>query len=158
MTDATRENLETTLKAKLGQEIHVSDWWEVGQSQIDAFASATGDRQWIHTDVERAARESPWRTTVAHGYLTLSLYPMLRGLSRDGRDLFPGVRTVVNYGLNRLRFVSVVRAGAFLRARVRLTAVDPCAGGLQICEEVTMEIRGARQPAAVAEILTRLYF
>jgi hypothetical protein len=92
------------LRAQLGQEIHCSDWLEVTQARIDAFADATDDHQWIHVDQERAARESPWKSTIVHGYLTLALYPALRGLVDASRPLFAGVQRVINYGLDRLRF------------------------------------------------------
>ncbi|MDH5273930.1 MAG: MaoC family dehydratase, partial [Gammaproteobacteria bacterium] len=92
------------LQPRIGQEIHRSDWLLVSQQRINEFAQATGDHQWIHTDPVRAARESPWKTTIAHGYLTLSLYPLLRGLVDAGQPLFPGVTRVINYGLDKLRF------------------------------------------------------
>ena len=151
------EAIQADLAPRIGQEIHVSEWLLVSQAQIDAFAAATGDHQWIHTNVARAAEESPWRTTIAHGYLTLSLHPVLRGNGDPSRTPFPGVRAVINYGLNRLRFMSAVRAGARIRGRYKLLALDTFVGGLQLTEEFTVEIEGARKPACVAEVLTRLY-
>lgn len=146
------------LSAQVGQEIHVSDWVEVDQARIDAFAAATGDFQWIHTDPERAARESPWKKTVAHGFLTLSLLPLLRGVAEGGEARFPGVRRIVNYGLNRVRFTNAVVAGARVRGRARVVAVEPFKGGVQITEEFTVEIDGQSRPACVAETIARLYF
>ena len=146
------------LSAQVGQEVHVSDWIEVTQSRIDAFAAATGDFQWIHTDPERAAKESPWRRTVAHGFLTLSLLPLLRGVAQGGEARFPGVRRIVNYGLNRVRFTNAVVEGARVRARAKVVAVEPFRGGLQVTEEVTVEIDGQGRPACVAETIARLYF
>jgi acyl dehydratase len=154
-------SVETALKeltAQVGLEVHVSDWIEVTQARIDAFAAATGDFQWIHVDVERAARESPWRRTVAHGFLTLALLPLLRGLGADGGARLPGVRRVVNYGLNRVRFTQAVLEGARVRGRARVLAVEPCRGGLQVTEEITIEIDGEKRPACVAETIARLYF
>ena len=145
------------LEQQLGQQIHLSDWTEVSQKRIDEFAAVTGDRQWIHTDPERAARDSPWRSTIAHGYLTLALYPALRGFG-DGGVPFAGVRALVNYGINRLRFMQPVRAGARVRGRTRLVAVEEVAGALQVTEEFTIEIEGERKPACVAEVLARLFF
>jgi len=152
------ENVRAELLAKVGQEIHVSDWLQMTQERIDAFAAATGDFQWIHTDPERAAKESPWRRTIAHGYLTMSLYPMLRGIVSEGSPPYPGVRTVINYGMNKMRFTNAVREGAKLRSHTKLLAVEDFAGGLQITEEFTVELEGEKKPACIAEIVMRLYF
>ena len=146
------------LQSRIGQEVHCSDWLEVTQERIDAFAEATGDRQWIHVDPERAARESPWKTTIAHGYLTLSLYPMLRGLVDADRPPFPGVRQVINYGLDKLRFPSAVASGSRVRARCVLLKAEPVTGGVQLTEQYTVEIEGQPKPACVAEAIMRLYF
>ena len=146
------------LQSRIGQEIHVSDWFVVDQKRIDAFAAATGDHQWIHTDVERAARESPWKSTIAHGYLTLSLYPMLRGLVDAGSAPFPGVRQMVNYGLDRVRFPNAVLSGSRVRVRCVLLKVETVAGGLQVTEQCTVEIDGQQKPACVAEAIMRAYF
>ena len=113
----SQQRLLEELRGRIGEDVHVSDWFTVTQQRIQAFADATGDHQWIHVDMERAARESPWRTTIAHGYLTLSLFPMLRGLAADGRPPYPGVLQGINYGLDRLRFPNAVRAGTRIRAR-----------------------------------------
>ena len=146
------------LTAQVGREVHVSDWIEVSQARIDAFAAATGDFQWIHVDTERAARESPWRRTVAHGFLTLALLPLLRGLGEGGEARFPGLRRVVNYGLNRVRFTQAVVEGARVRGRAKVLAVEPFRGGLQVTEEITVEIDGEKRPACVAQTIARLYF
>ena len=92
----SQQEVLASLQARIGQEIHQSDWLEVTQQRINAFADATGDHQWIHVDPARAARESPWKATIAHGYLTLSLYPLLRGLVDERRPLFPGIKQVIN--------------------------------------------------------------
>jgi acyl dehydratase len=147
-----------TLQHKIGQEIHASDWLEITQARIDAFAAATGDSQWIHTDPVRAARESPWKTTIAHGYLTLSLYPLLRGLVDESTPLFPGVSRVINYGLDKLRFPNAVRSGSRVRARCLLLKVEDVPGGLQMTEQYTVEIDGETKPACVAEAIMRVYF
>ena len=146
------------LQGKIGQEIHASDWLEITQQRIDAFAAATGDQQWIHTDPVRAARESPWKTTIAHGYLTLSLYPLLRGLVDESTPLFPGVSRVINYGLDKLRFPNAVRSGSRVRARCMLLKVEDVPGGLQMTEQYTVEIDGETKPACVAEAIMRVYF
>jgi len=146
------------LQAQVGQEVHTSDWLQVTQQRINAFADATGDHQWIHVDAERAARESPWKATIAHGYLTLSLYPMLRGLVATDRPPFPGVRQVINYGLDKLRFPSAVVVDSRVRARCVLLKVESVTGGLQVTEQYTVEIEGQPKPACVAEAIMRLYF
>ena len=152
------ENVRAALLAQVGQDIHASDWLQVTQERINAFAAATGDFQWIHTNPERAAKESPWRKTIAHGYLTLSLYPLLRGIVEEGKPPYEGVRTVINYGMNKLRFVNAVREGSRVRGRSKLVAVDEFKGGLQITEEFTVELEGETKPALVGEVLMRLYF
>lgn len=146
------------LQAQVGHEVHTSDWLQVTQQRINAFADATGDHQWIHVDAERAARESPWKATIAHGYLTLSLYPMLRGLVAADRPPFPGVRQVINYGLDKLRFPSAVVVDSRVRARCVLLKVESVTGGLQVTEQYTVEIEGQPKPACVAEAIMRLYF
>ena len=138
------------LKDRVGEEVAVSDWLEMSQERIDAFAAATGDDQWIHVDRERAARESPYGATVAHGFLTLSLLPyLIRAIE------IQGVRMGINYGLNRVRFTGPVPAGARLRARFRLDAAEPIAGGVQAVWSVTVECEGQPKPSLVAEWITR---
>jgi acyl dehydratase len=147
-----------SLQGQVGQELHRSDWLQVTQERIDAFATATGDHQWIHTDPVRAAAESPYKATIAHGYLTLALYPLLRGLVDADKPLFPGVTRVINYGLEKLRFPNAVRVGSRVRARCVLVKVEPVAGGLQLTEQYTVEIEGETKPACVAEAIMRAYF
>jgi acyl dehydratase len=154
----SQQQVLAALQARVGQEIHLSDWLEVTQARINAFADATGDHQWIHVDRERAARESPWKTTIAHGYLTLSLYPLLRGLVDEEQPLFPGVKQVINYGLDKLRFPNAVKSGSRVRARCVLLKVEEAAGGLQMSEQYTVEIEGEPKPACVAEAIMRAYF
>jgi len=139
------------LKEWVGKEVAVSDWLEVSQERIDAFAAATGDDQWIHVDRERAAAESPYRRTVAHGFLTLSLLP---GLMREAVDL-RGARMGINYGLNRVRFTGPVPAGSRVRARFVLAASEEIEGGVQTVWSVTVECEGEAKPALVAEWITR---
>jgi acyl dehydratase len=142
-----------TLNDRIGQEITVSDWLEVTQSRIDRFAEATGDNQWIHVDPARAATESPFKTTIAHGFLTLSL---LSPLIRDSLQ-FSGLRMAINYGLNRVRFVSPVPAGARIRARITVQAVEQVTGGFQVTWQVTIEREHGGKPACIAEWLVRYY-
>ena len=142
-----------TLNARIGQEIAVSDWLEVTQARIDLFAQATGDSQWIHVDPARAAIESPFKTTIAHGFLTLSL---LSPLIRDSLQ-FSGLRMAINYGLNRVRFVSPVAAGARIRARITVQAFEEVAGGFQVTWQVTMEREQSGKPACIADWIVRYY-
>jgi len=152
------EDALAALRGQVGTEVHVSPWIEVTQERVLAFAGATGDWQWIHVDAQRAGQESTYGGTIAHGYLTLSLYPMLRGLVEEGRPPYPGVRNVINYGINKLRFPAAVRVGSRLRLRSTLLGVEEVAGGLQLVEAGTFEVEGGSKPACVAELLMRLYF
>lgn len=154
----SQQQVLAQLQSRVGQEVHTSDWLTITQQRIDGFAAATGDHQWIHTDPERAARESPWKATIAHGYLTLSLYPLLRGLVAADKPLFPGVSQIINYGLDKLRFPNAVRSGSRVRARCVLLRVEEIAGGLQMTEQVTVEIEGQPKPGCVAEAIMRAYF
>jgi acyl dehydratase len=142
-----------TLSARIGEEIAVSDWMEVTQSRINQFADATGDHQWIHVDPLRAAAELPSKTTIAHGFLTLSL---LSTLIRQAIRL-TGLRMAINYGLNRVRFVSPVPSGSRIRASITLQAVDAVSGGVQVTWLAAIEREGGEKPAAVAEWLVRYY-
>jgi acyl dehydratase len=147
------------LQARVGQEVHVSDWMTISQERINAFAAATDDPQWIHVDVERANRESPYGAPIAHGYLTLSLSVPLRGLVDAAKPIAPGVRNVINYGLNKLRFPNAVRVGSKIRGRFTLQGVEQVAPNvLQITEQYTVEIEGAPKPACIAESVMRLVF
>jgi acyl dehydratase len=148
----------TELQAKVGTEVHISDWLKVTQEMIDTFAEATGDHQWIHVDVERAKAESPYGGTIAHGYLTLSLHPLLRGLMAGGAPVFPGTKNIINYGLNKLRFPNAVLAGSEVRARVTLRSVEEVKNSIQVIEEYVVEVKDQRRPACVAETIIRLYF
>ena len=142
------------LKGLLGQEVGLSDWFTLTQERINAFAEATEDRQWIHCDADRARAESPYGTTIAHGFLTLSLLPHL--LSQAVRVHGPFSRKI-NYGLNRVRFPAAVPAGARIRARCTLQAAEEIPGGLQVTWSVTVECEGQPKPVMVAESLSRLY-
>ncbi|MEV4341418.1 MaoC family dehydratase [Streptomyces sp. NPDC049590] len=140
------------LAAAVGTHVGSSDWIVVDQDRIDLFADATGDHQWIHVDAGRAA-SGPFGTTIAHGFLTLSLIPVL--VKQVYRT--EGVAMAVNYGLNKVRFMHPVRAGAKVRAVVDVVAADEVPGGHQVVLKVTVEIDGADKPACVAETVTRLY-
>ncbi|HEY2931865.1 MAG TPA: MaoC family dehydratase [Acidobacteriota bacterium] len=137
----------------LDQEVAVSDWIDVSQEQINQFARATGDDQWIHTDPKRAASESPFGTTIAHGFLTLSL---LTELAKNALWI-EGVRMGINYGLNRVRFIAPVRAGSRMRGRFSLGAVEDVKGGVQATWDVTVEVEGSKRPCCVVQWLVRYY-
>jgi acyl dehydratase len=141
------------LTALVGTELGRSRWFEVGQDRIATFADATDDHQWIHIDPERAARESPFGTTVAHGFLTLSLLPSMLA------DVLVMVdaKLVVNYGLNKVRFPAPVPAGSRVRAAIVLAALDEEAGSSQLTLDVTVEREGGTKPVCVAEFLVRRY-
>ena len=141
------------LHALIGQEVGLSPWIDIHQARIDAFADATGDHQWIHVDVERCRRESPFGTPVAHGFLTLSL---VSGMY-DQAVRLNGARLVVNYGLNKVRFPAPVPVGSRVRARMTLKAIAPVDGGAQLEWEVLMEREGGDRPVCVAELLVRRY-
>lgn len=142
------------LRGLVGQEGGVSDWFAVTQDRINAFAEVTEDRQWIHLDAGRAKAESPYGTTIAHGYLTLSLLSHL--LSQAVKVSGPFSR-VINYGLNRVRFPAAVPADGRIRARCTLQAVEEVPGGMQVTWAVTMECEGQPKPVMVAESLARYY-
>jgi acyl dehydratase len=143
-----------SLKEHVGKEIGVSEWLTITQERIAQFAEATEDRQWIHLDRERAERESPFGTTIAHGFLTLSL------ISRFLKDVVlvrSGIGMAVNYGLNRVRFPAPVRAGSKIRARVTLLGVKEVPSAYEIVFSVTVESEGGGKPCCVAESVVRYY-
>ena len=137
----------------VGEEMGVSEWVKIDQERVNKFAEATGDHQWIHLDVERAKRELPTKGTIAHGYLTLALIPMLS--SQIMR--IDGVSRGINYGSNKVRFTSMVPTGARVRARQKLLSAEPKGGGLQMINEVAIEIEGQDRPACIAETISLVY-
>ena len=141
------------LKEFVGREIGLSDWIEVTQERIDAFAEAIEDRQWIHTDRERAQRESPYGTTIAHGFLTLALMGHLMTQAFE----VSGVRMGINYGLNRVRFPGPVRSGSRIRARVVLDSLKEFRDGSEAVFSITVEGEGASKPCCVAEWIVCYY-
>ena len=144
----------STLQQRLGQEVAVSDWLEMPQERISQFAETTDDQQWIHVDAARAAAESPYKTTIAHGFLTLSLLPQL--MSQTVKIKIP-IKMGVNYGLNKVRFPSAVPAGSKIRARAALQSLEEITGGQQLVWNITVEREGVDKPCCVAEWLVRYY-
>ena len=141
------------LRDRIGQQIAVSDWIEITQERINQFAEATDDRQWIHLDTTRAAAESPFKTPIAHGFLTLSLVSTLV----RGAMSFGGVRLAINCGVNRVRFIAPVPAGSRIRARFSAAAVAETGGSVQVTWDITVEREGADTPCCVAQWLVRYY-
>jgi acyl dehydratase len=142
-----------SLRDRIGEEIAVGDWFEVSQARIDRFAEATGDAQWIHVDPVRAAAESPFKTTIAHGFLTMSL---LSSLIRDAMT-FHGLRMAINYGMNRMRFVAPVPAGSRIRARFTPVSVEDASGSVQVTWQATIDREHSDKPCCVAEWIVRYY-
>jgi acyl dehydratase len=140
------------VKAHAGKPLGVSDWYEVTQESVDAFADVTGDHQWIHVDVERA-KESPFGGTIAHGYYTLSLAPRFS----YSMFSFKGFAFGVNYGLNRVRFPAPLPVGARVRMHAKIVSVEDIGGGIQVVTELSFECENAEKPVCVAEALSRLY-
>lgn len=140
------------LTSRTGQAIAVTDWFTITQQHIDQFAEATGDHQWIHVDPERA-KSGPFGTTIAHGYLTLSLLSGFFDRSIRIKD----VRMAINYGLNKVRFMAPVPVGSKVRAQVKLLSATPIEGGMQVAWESTIEREGSEKPVCVAEQLARYY-
>ena len=147
------ESLEA-LQDLTGKEVGVTDWIAITQERITQFAGSTGDLQWIHVDRERAARESPYGTTIAHGFLTLSLMSKFVGQTIEIR----GFKMAVNYGLNRVRFPAAVRAESMVRARVMLQSLKEFPEGVETLWLVTMECQDSEKPCCVAEWITRYYY
>lgn len=141
------------LTASAGRELGATDWVTVEQPRIDAFAEATGDRQWIHVDVERS-RRGPFGATIAHGYLVLSLVSLFLPQLLEVRGATMGI----NYGCDRVRFPSAVRAGARIRGRGEIVSTEAVAGGVQVKIRVTVEVEGSDKPGCVADTLSRWLF
>lgn len=142
------------LVAKVGEEVGVSEWVEITQEQVNTFADATGDHQWIHVDPEKA-KSGPFGGTIAHGYLTLSLAPMLGHKTVSVAEVKMGI----NYGSNKVRFIQPVPVGSRVRMRMKVLSVEPVEpNALQVTFANTFEIEGQDKPACVAEIISRYYF
>jgi len=153
MSATTVVEAPSELLALDGADLGVTDWVPVTQEQVDLFADATGDHQWIHVDVERATRESPFGGPIAHGYLTLSLVNLFLPQLLEVRGASMGV----NVGLDKVRFPSPVPTGSNLRGRGQVVAVEEAKGGVQITVRVTVEIEGADKPACVADTVSRFF-
>jgi len=141
------------LRSLVGEEVAVTDWFPITQERVNLFAEATGDHQWIHLDVERSRKESPYGTTIAHGFLTLSLLPMIM----QSAVSMPESKLSVNYGLNKVRFPAPVLVGSRVRGRLSLKDIEDIEGGVQVTWTVTIEREGGDKPVCVAESIARRY-
>ena len=153
------EKLFKFLQSKIGAEIHVGPWLMIDQKRIDRFAKVTGDDQWIHTDPEKAKKESPYGSTIAHGFLTLSLLPYLTESNHPDffHKNYPGMRMRVNYGLNRVRFPAPVVVNSRIRARTVLKDAEKDGNAVQIIYIITVENEKGEKPACIAEFIVRVY-
>ena len=154
---STRLAVESLEKAKaiLNQEVGISEWVTISQWDIDRFAELSSDNQWIHVDAERAKTESPFGSTIAHGFLTLS---KLTQLASSATEVTLGAKTLINYGFNKVRFVSPVLSGSRVRGHFKLTDAREIEGGYELIWNVTVEVEGREKPAVVAEWIGRGYF
>ena len=142
------------LLALEGQEIGISEWFDVSQEQINQFADATNDHQWIHVDIDRAKKEMPGSKTIAHGYLTLSMVPAMTATFIE----FANLERAINYGVNKVRFTNMVPVDSKIRARATIMRVRQRSGSIQVIGETTVEIQGEEKPACVAETVSFYYF
>ena len=146
------------LQQKLGEQTHLGEWFTLDQECIDQFAKVTKDEQWIHTDPERAAKESPFKATIAHGFLTLSLIPKLTDTVAPDSNPYPDARMVINFGLNQVRFPFPVKAGARVRARTKLVELRPMKKSVEVVNEISVEVENSKRLGCVAETVLRLYY
>ena len=151
------ENAVETLSAKIGEASEPTDWFEMTQDRINTFADATLDHQWIHVDPERA-KAGPFGAPIAHGQLTMSIMSFLPGGQGVGLPALDGMKMGVNYGWNKVRFMSPVAVGNKIRTRGKIVAVEPKGGMLEVVNELTVEIEGSEKPACVAESVLRIVF
>ncbi len=145
-------------QSRIGREVFVGDWMTIDQSRIDHFADVTGDRQWIHTDPERARSESPFGGTIAHGFLVLSLLPELTDTVNPEKPPYPEARMVVNCGLDQVRFPHPVRTGSRIRARTTLISMTASKRSIEMVNRIQVEVEGSSRTVCVADTLLRLYF
>ena len=145
------------INKSLGKEIFVGEWEAIDQDCINRFADLTGDRQWIHTDLKKAKLQSPFKTTIAHGFLTLALIPKLTD-SFNFNKILPSVKMVVNCGLNQVRFPFPVKSGSRIRGRVKIISVIMNKNSIELVNEVSIEVKGRKRFGCIAETVIRLYY
>jgi len=151
------KNAYNEISVSIGKELLVGNWETIDQDKINSFAEVTGDKQWIHTDMEKAKKQSPFKTTIAHGFLTLSLIPKLTE-AFDFNSIHPGLKMVVNCGLNQVRFPFPVKSGSKIRGRVKIISVVPKKNNIELVNEVSIEVKGRKRFGCVAETVLRLYY
>ncbi len=153
------DKLVQMYEKKLNTTIHTGRWIEITQERIDNFAKSTGDIQWIHVDPKRAERESPYKTTIAHGFLTLSMIPFLTESNHPDyfQKNYPSMRLRINYGLNRVRFPAPVKVNSQIRAKTTPISVRKLTDCVEIIYKITVEIKNDKKPACTAESIVRLY-
>ena len=146
-------------KTRLNSVVSESEWFRMDQELIDKFAEVTGDTQWIHTDTQRAKVESPYKTTVAHGFLILSLIPYLVGSNREDffEKHYPGMKYIVNYGLNKVRFPTPVKENSYVKAKLIPVSIENLGDSVEIVYKIIVNIKGEEKPAVVAEQVVRLF-
>ncbi|WP_117234078.1 MaoC family dehydratase [Vibrio maerlii] len=152
------QELYDYLETQVGEVIHTGDFVHVDQEMINQFGSVTGDMQWIHTNPERAGEESPFKTTIAHGFLTLALLPRLTDSVDPEKPQYPTAKMTVNLGLNQVRFPYPVKSGSNVRAKTTLLKATPIKKGIEIEQEIRVEIEGVRRPGCVAVSVIQLHF
>ena len=159
-TPISNENIKNAyneISVSIGKELLVGNWETIDQDKINSFAEVTGDKQWIHTDMEKAKKQSPFKTTIAHGFLTLSLIPKLTE-AFDFNSIHPGLKMVVNCGLNQVRFPFPVKSGSKIRGRVKIISAVPKKNNIELVNEVSIEVEGRKRFGCVAETVLRLYY
>ena len=159
-TPISNENIKNAyneISVSIGKELLVGNWEKIDQDKINSFAEVTGDKQWIHTDMEKAKKKSPFKTTIAHGFLTLSLIPKLTE-AFDFNSIHPGLKMVVNCSLNQVRFPFPVKSGSKIRGRVKIISVVPKKNNIELVNEVSIEVEGRKRFGCVAETVLRLYY
>ena len=152
------EGTYNTLKNKLGKETFLGEWYLIDQNCINQFAKATGDNQWIHTDSERAKVYSPFKSTIAHGFLTLALIPALTETTDPEKTPYPEAKMVVMYGLNKVRYLYPIKSGSRVRARIHLLGLTPIKHSIEVVNKVSIEVENRSRPACIAETVLRLRF
>jgi len=162
ITDTTilpaAEATYSTLKNKLGKETFLGEWYRIDQNCINQFATATGDNQWIHTDSERAKINSPFKSTIAHGFLTLALIPALTETTDPEKTPYPEAKMVMMYGLNKVRYLYPIKSGSRVRARIHLVGLTPIEHSIEVVNKVSIEVENRSRPACIAETVLRLRF
>ena len=147
-----------SLKNKLGKETFLGEWYLIDQNCINQFAKATGDNQWIHTDSERAQANSPFKSTIAHGFLTLALIPALTETIDPEKTPYPDAKMVVMYGLNKVRYLYPIKTNSRVRARIHLIGLTPIEHSIEVVNKVSIEVENRSRPACIAETVLRLRF